>query len=268
MVALGAILKTSRMGSGEASVTFPRSPANEHPQTCPPTPSLAKGLLAPPPRIFLHLHLFHVSSPLAYSSSSSGPTLFFSFSPLFPLSPRRPHAMSPLQNQHDGPQITLTDAASASLSLHPSNTTPKDGIPPTKHEADAVAPMRPFAGSSDPFASPTGSRPSSPSFGSSNAPQRPATQQPQTLRYFHSRLVKKGEVEKSWLGRKDPKEKWVTILPLTGIFIGLALAAFLVWDGLSSVVHHKYCLVLDESFDGSGLDSNVWTQEVQVGGFG
>jgi hypothetical protein len=80
--------------------------------------------------------------------------------------------------------------------------------------------------------------------------------------------VKKGEVEKPWLNKSDPKEKWVTILPIVGIFIGLAISGFLVWDGIRSVVKHKYCPVLVEDFSSGQLDTNVWTKEVQVGGFG
>ncbi|KAG9230646.1 putative beta-1,3-glucan-binding protein [Amylocarpus encephaloides] len=112
----------------------------------------------------------------------------------------------------------------------------------------------------NPFASPFNSRPAS-SFGSSSAVRAPQT------RYFHSRRVRKGEVEQPWKEKKDPKEKWVTIIPLIGLAIGFALAGFLVYDGLSSVVHHKYCSVLDDDFS-SGLQSNVWTKEAEVGGFG
>jgi hypothetical protein len=86
-------------------------------------------------------------------------------------------------------------------------------------------------------------------------------------RYFHSRRVKKGEVEQPWKKIKDPKEKWVTIIPLIGIAIGIGLAGFLVYDGLASVVHHKYCPVLSDDFS-SGLNANIWTKEAEVGGFG
>ncbi|OAA60261.1 gram-negative bacteria-binding protein [Niveomyces insectorum RCEF 264] len=89
----------------------------------------------------------------------------------------------------------------------------------------------------------------------------------QAQRYFHSRRVRKGEVSKPWLGRKDPKEKWATIMPLIGILTGLAISGVLVWDGLRSVVTHKYCLVLSDDFS-QGFRSDVWTKEVQVGGFG
>ncbi|KAF2810496.1 glucan endo-1,3-beta-D-glucosidase [Mytilinidion resinicola] len=85
--------------------------------------------------------------------------------------------------------------------------------------------------------------------------------------YFHSRRIKKGSVEKPWLDRKDSREKWVTIIPLIGIFVGLAISGILIWDGLRSVVNHKYCEVLIEDFSG-GLNKAIWTREVEVGGFG
>lgn len=86
-------------------------------------------------------------------------------------------------------------------------------------------------------------------------------------RWFHSRRVKKGTVERPWMDRKDPKEKWVTIIPLIGIFVGLAISGFLIWDGLRSVVNHVYCPVLMEDFS-KGLDTNIWTKEAELGGFG
>jgi hypothetical protein len=79
--------------------------------------------------------------------------------------------------------------------------------------------------------------------------------------------VKKGTVERPWLDKKDPKEKWVTIIPLLGIFAGLAITALLIWDGLRSVVNHKYCPVLNEQWI-NGFDDKIWTKEVELGGFG
>jgi len=86
-------------------------------------------------------------------------------------------------------------------------------------------------------------------------------------RYFHSRRVKKGTVEQPWRNRKDPKEKWVTIIPLIGIFIGVCVTGVLVWDGLRTVVNHTYCQILDDDFS-RGLNPDVWTMESEVGGFG
>lgn len=85
--------------------------------------------------------------------------------------------------------------------------------------------------------------------------------------YFRSRRVRKGDVEKPWLKKRDPKEKWVTIIPLIGIAFGVAIAGFLVYDGLRTVVNNTYQLVLDDDFSG-GLNSKIWQKEVETGGFG
>ena len=113
----------------------------------------------------------------------------------------------------------------------------------------------------NPFASPFTSRPAS-SFGSSSAVPAGLSS-----RYFHSRRVRKGEVEQPWRSKVDPKEKWVTIIPMIGLLLGFGIAGFLVYDGLSTVVHHKYCPVLSDDFS-EGLNTDVWTQEAEVGGFG
>ena len=114
----------------------------------------------------------------------------------------------------------------------------------------------------NPFASPDPSRPAS-SYGSSSG----LGVRNEGHRFFHSRRIQKGEIEKPWIGKSAPKEKWVSILPMIGILIGLGISGFLVYDGVSSVVHHKYCSIMDEDFSG-GLDTNIWTKEVELGGFG
>lgn len=141
------------------------------------------------------------------------------------------------------------------------------GIQPRRDPSTSSTPSTPTDPFSDsrspptnPFASPDASRPAS-SF-NSLAP-RPERAQ----RYFHSRRIRKGEVEKPWLEKKDPREKWVTILPILGIVLGLGIAGFLVWDGVRSVVRHKYCEVLIEDFS-KGLRDSVWMKEVELGGFG
>jgi len=116
----------------------------------------------------------------------------------------------------------------------------------------------------NPFNSPFQSRPAS--LGPSSSAVD-LNQQVLAQRYFHSRRVKKGEVERPWMDKKDPREKWVTIIPIIGIVIGFALAGFLIFDGLQTVVNHTYCSVLDENWS-EGFNSKVWTKEVEVGGFG
>lgn len=88
--------------------------------------------------------------------------------------------------------------------------------------------------------------------------------------YFRSRRIKKEQIEKPWLtSGKDRKAKWQTIIPALGLFIGLAIGGYLVYDGWTSVPVHTYCPVLDEDFStSSGLDSKIWTKEAEIGGFG
>ena len=114
---------------------------------------------------------------------------------------------------------------------------------------------------SNPFASPDGSMPASARVSATGS----QLQAPQ--RYFHSRRIKKGSVERPWLDKKDPREKWVTIIPIIGIFIGLCISGFLIYNGLQTVQKHVYCSVYEDDFS-RGWNSQVWTKEVEVGGFG
>ena len=86
-------------------------------------------------------------------------------------------------------------------------------------------------------------------------------------KWFRSRKIKKGTVDRPWLDKKDPRAKWVTIIPVMGLLLGLAVSGFLVWGGVRSITNHKYCAVLTEDWSG-GIDSKIWTKEAEVGGFG
>lgn len=158
------------------------------------------------------------------------------------------------------PSVTSTAAAT------PRPGTPSDsaGRNPFSDGVESQASHRSsgHGNNGNPFASPSASRPAS-SFDSASALGRFEGGQ----RYFHSRRVRKGEVEKPWTKSVDPKEKWVTILPIIGIIIGLGISGFLVWDGIRSVVKHQYCPVLEETWS-NGFNDNVWQKEVQVNGFG
>jgi hypothetical protein len=79
--------------------------------------------------------------------------------------------------------------------------------------------------------------------------------------------VKKGTAPRAWSDKKDPREKWVTILPILGILVGFAASGVLIWDGLQTVVTHGYCQILNEDWSG-GFDSSIWQKEAEVGGFG
>lgn len=85
--------------------------------------------------------------------------------------------------------------------------------------------------------------------------------------YFRSRKLKSDKaMEQPWKEEKDAREKWVTIIPLAGLALGLAVAAGLVVQGLFNIEHHKYNLVLDEAW--GTFDTKIWTKESNVGGFG
>ncbi|KAI5851551.1 concanavalin A-like lectin/glucanase domain-containing protein [Morchella snyderi] len=133
----------------------------------------------------------------------------------------------------------------------------------TSSSQDSIGPVSdaraPYSYESRPLSVPV-SQQGSTGFSSSiglNVPQR----------YFHSRRVKKGEVSQPWLAKKDPREKWVTIIPCIGLFFGLGIAGILIWHGVSSVVNHKYCPVLMEDWS-NGFREEIWSREVQVGGYG
>lgn len=87
--------------------------------------------------------------------------------------------------------------------------------------------------------------------------------------YFRSRKMKKEQIAKPWLKeKKDRYQVWQTIIPLLGVVLGLGFGAFMVYDGWTSVPVHEYCVVYDDDFSSGRLNSDIWTKEVEVGGFG
>ncbi|KAL2429927.1 Beta-1,3-glucan-binding protein [Exophiala dermatitidis] len=87
--------------------------------------------------------------------------------------------------------------------------------------------------------------------------------------YFRSRRIKEHNTDHSWLKqRKDPRQKWLTIIPLIGIILGFCIAGAYIFLGVQDVPMHKYCMVYEDTFSSGTLDSKVWTKEVEVGGFG
>lgn len=84
--------------------------------------------------------------------------------------------------------------------------------------------------------------------------------------YFRSRRVKPEDVQQPWLKKKHPRQIWVTIFPLTGLFLGLIVTGILIWDGIRAVAQHEYCEVLNENF--TTWNDNIWAKEVGLGGFG
>ncbi|EXJ53793.1 hypothetical protein A1O7_09129 [Cladophialophora yegresii CBS 114405] len=102
---------------------------------------------------------------------------------------------------------------------------------------------------------------------SRNASSVAIHQQNLANRYFRSRRIGKDNIEKPWLEKKDPRQRWLSLFPLIGLLIGLALSGYLVYDGLASVETPVYCSVYEDDFT-NGFDDRIWTKEVEVGGYG
>lgn len=113
----------------------------------------------------------------------------------------------------------------------------------------------------NPFETPYGSMPASAMASSVAFPS------PSVKPYFRSRRIKKDDMEKPWLTKKDPREKWVWIIPLMGIAWGAIISGYLIYQGTTTVSNYRYCQVLDEDFS-RGFNADVWTKEVESGGFG
>lgn len=85
--------------------------------------------------------------------------------------------------------------------------------------------------------------------------------------YWKATRVQKGTVDKPWMKKREPRELWVTVIPLFGMLVGAIIGGFLIWDGIRQVAVHRYCPVLNEEFS-SGFNTDIWQKEVEVGGFG
>jgi len=87
-------------------------------------------------------------------------------------------------------------------------------------------------------------------------------------RRFKSRRVKKEDIQRPWVGEKDPRRIWHLVLPLVGIVLGFVYTGYAIYQGTAAAPNHEYCLILNEDFSSGILDTSVWTYEVAVGGFG
>lgn len=85
--------------------------------------------------------------------------------------------------------------------------------------------------------------------------------------FFHSRRIRKGTIDRPELREKDPREIWITLIPILGFILGVAVVALLAWSGYSSVSRHQYCHVFTDDFS-NGFNSTIWTKHVETGGYG
>ncbi|EST06922.1 Glycoside hydrolase, family 16 [Kalmanozyma brasiliensis GHG001] len=88
---------------------------------------------------------------------------------------------------------------------------------------------------------------------------------------FAQRVLREDETpEKPWLETKRRKTHsrrsyWIFIF---GLSFGLAGAALLMYFAYAAVPKGKYCLVLDEQFEGTTINKDIWFHEQETGGFG
>ncbi|KAF4334979.1 glycoside hydrolase family 16 [Fusarium beomiforme] len=83
-------------------------------------------------------------------------------------------------------------------------------------------------------------------------------------RFKSSRLV--GEYEKPWLKEWKREVNWDSIIFYSGFVIALGISAFIAWNTVRVIPHNEYCLIMDDQF--SKLDTDIWSHEVQMNGFG
>lgn len=129
-----------------------------------------------------------------------------------------------------------------------------------EHRPGYNAPENPF---STPIQSSPGSRSaSSTGYASSRGPSGAAER-----KYFQSRRLPKDD-SKPPKFRRDPGEKWLWIIPVTGFAIGVIVVGVLIYLQIATKPNHKYCPVLDEDFSSGVLNPKIWTKEAEVGGYG
>ncbi|RDW95070.1 hypothetical protein BP5796_00833 [Coleophoma crateriformis] len=86
--------------------------------------------------------------------------------------------------------------------------------------------------------------------------------------YFRSRRVPRSEAVPLPERKKKGKEKLLWILPLCGFLCGLCISGAMIYLKIASTLENKFCQILDEDFSSGSLDSNIWTHEIELGGFG
>lgn len=65
--------------------------------------------------------------------------------------------------------------------------------------------------------------------------------------------------------KTDRKAYWIFVLT---VMLGVAGSVVLIYFAYASVPKDKYCLVLEDNFDSPTINRDIWTHEIQTGGFG
>lgn len=105
-----------------------------------------------------------------------------------------------------------------------------------------------------------------------NGVSLPSSQFLRHRKAFQSRALAKDQVpEKPWLDNKarkrsDKKAYWIFVIAVGFGVLGAALIVY--FSGVAMVPNDKYCLVLQDDFNGDSLDTSIWFHEQETGGFG
>lgn len=82
------------------------------------------------------------------------------------------------------------------------------------------------------------------------------------------------KLDKPWLARNRPTRRceiaswWVTVIAIIMGLLGAAALCFEQWQTVNILTDSQLCLVMQDDFTGSSIDSDYWTLDVELGGFG
>ncbi|KAJ3416855.1 hypothetical protein HDV05_008440 [Chytridiales sp. JEL 0842] len=107
----------------------------------------------------------------------------------------------------------------------------------------------------------------------------PATNPPSMGTLQRSTLARRGKIPQQdstksaaitrrELAERDPARKILKYFAWLGIIPGLIASGIIVYLGVQSIPKYKYCLVLEDNFDGDSINRDIWTHELSLGGFG
>lgn len=88
---------------------------------------------------------------------------------------------------------------------------------------------------------------------------------------FESRALDPDQTpEKPWLlnidrKKSDRKAYWIFVI---AIIMGILGFMGIVYSGYASVPRNKYCLTMQDDFNGDSIDKSIWFHEEETGGFG
>ncbi|KAJ3109100.1 hypothetical protein HDU97_009218 [Phlyctochytrium planicorne] len=74
--------------------------------------------------------------------------------------------------------------------------------------------------------------------------------------------------ERKRLQQADPARKWLKYLPWMGIIPSFGIVGVIIWLTIRSVPNYKYCMVLQDDFNSDKINTDVWSFEQGVDGFG